>query len=182
MLNEFQKYVELSKLPKKRKYLHYYIAGFVDGEGCFSISVKKDAGARFGYVIDPVFHITQKESSRKVLELIKNTLKCGRIIRKHGQSSTLRFIVDNRRQLAEKILPFFDKYKLIVKSNEFEVFKRIVEGLENKEHATKHGFINLLKTALSIKKSKGKRRYSESYILKNMQDPQRPYAKHSERS
>ncbi|MEM2166931.1 MAG: LAGLIDADG family homing endonuclease, partial [Candidatus Bathyarchaeia archaeon] len=61
MLNEFKDLIDPKRLPARRKYLYYYIVGLVDGEGCFSISIKRQDDTRFGWVIDPVFHVTQSK-------------------------------------------------------------------------------------------------------------------------
>ena len=158
MLYEFG---ELSKtLPKRRKYLHYYIVGFVDAEGCFSVSIKRQKDTRFGYVVDPVFHVVQSEEGKIILEVMKEILSCGRIERKHGQDEW-QFIVDNRRQLQEKVIPFFKKNKLIVKAKQFESFADIVQRLERREHWKKEGFINLLKKAYAMSRQARKRTLDE---------------------
>ena len=146
--------------PKRRKYLHWYIAGFVDAEGCFSVSVKRQETTRFGYVIDPVFHVVQSEQGLPVLKAMKIVLNAGRIERKHGQDEW-QFIVDNRRQLAEKVIPFFNKYKLIVKAYDFQRFAEIVERLEKKEHWTREGFEKLLRLAYDMTKQRRKRSFGE---------------------
>ena len=156
--------MELSKLPKER-YLKYYVLGFVDAEGCFSVALKKQETTRFGWVLDPVFHVTQHESGRNVLELVQNILNCGRIIEKPGQPSTLQFLVDNRRQLKEKVIPFFDRYELLVKKNDFILFRRIVDGLERKEHTKPETFKELVKLAFHMNMEGKQRRYQLEDIL-----------------
>ena len=148
MLNEFKDLIDPRMLPSRRKYLYYYIVGLVDGEGCFSISIKKQDDAKFGWVIDPVFHVTQSKGQRVVLEILKRVFDCGRIIPKPGQEdSTLQYVVDARRNLMEKILPFFKKHKPIMKWREFQYFAEIVEGLEKGEHRSLEGFKKLLEKA-----------------------------------
>ncbi|MCI0558069.1 MAG: LAGLIDADG family homing endonuclease [Nitrososphaera sp.] len=156
--------MELSKIPKER-YLKYYVLGFVDGEGCFSVSLKKQETTRFGWVLDPVFHVTQQEQSRNVLELVQRTLNCGRIIEKPGQPETMQFLVDNRRQLNEKIIPFFNQYELLVKKKDFELFRRIVEGLERKEHTKLDTFRELVKLAFHMNMEGKQRRYQLEEVL-----------------
>ena len=46
----------------------WWIVGFVDGEGCFSISFIKNKTMRFGYQIFTEFVITQGEKSLPVLK------------------------------------------------------------------------------------------------------------------
>jgi Cft2 family RNA processing exonuclease len=160
--------MESSKLPKKGKYLKYYLLGFADAEGCFNISLKKQKTARFGWVLDPVFHVNQHESNRLVLESFKKTLNCGRIIRKPGQEYILQFVVDNRRQLVEKVLPFFDK--LVVKEQDYKVFRDIVLALENKDHSDLHKFKGLVKKAFTMNLGGKQRRYSLEEVMKDLEN------------
>ena len=168
MLTEHKDLVELSKLPKNASELLYYLAGFADAEGCFSVALKRQEGARFGFVLDPVFHVTQHKQNRAVLELYARQLGCGRIIPKPGQPDTLQFYTDNRRQLSEKILPFFRKYRLIGKDKDFQKFARIVEGLERKEHADKEQFISLVKLAFGMNLEGKQRRYNLDEVLREI--------------
>ena len=40
--------------------LHYYLAGFVDGEGSFSVSIIKHPTQKFGWMINPCFQVYQR--------------------------------------------------------------------------------------------------------------------------
>ena len=91
----------------------------------------------------------------------------------------MQFIVDNRRQLVEKVLPFFDK--LIVKEQDYKTFREIVLALENKEHSDLHKFKRLVKKAFKMNMEGKQGRYSLDEVLRDLegQDPQRPYVGHS---
>jgi hypothetical protein len=150
----------------RKQKLYSYLLGIIDAEGCFSISIKKQNTARYGWVIDPVFHVTQHKDARDVLEDLQKAFNAGRIIPKTGQENLLIFIVDNRRQLREKVLPFFERYPLRIKKNDYEIFKEVVEALENKEHQTEDGFRRLVKKARSFTRArKGRYKYTLSDIL-----------------
>lgn len=168
MLYEFEDLIDPRMLPGRRKELMYYLVGFTDAEGCFSVSLKKQEGTRFGWVLDPVFHVTQHKSNRIVLEIFRRTLMCGRIIEKHGQPDTLVYIVDNRRQLAEKVIPFFRRHRLILKHRDFERFAEIVEALEEKKHATAEGFRELVQKAFEMNMAGKQRRYTLEEILSDI--------------
>lgn len=161
-------------LPKSN-YLKYYLLGFTDAEGCFSISLKKEDTARFGWALDPLFQITQHKQNSEILELFKNEMRCGRIIEKPGQADLLLYLVDNRRQLVEKVIPFFDKHKLLGKNKDFEKFKEVVIGLENKMHSEKKTFIELIKKCYEMNLEGKQRRYKLEEILEDMnkRNPQR---------
>ena len=155
LLYEFSDLIDPKKLPRRRKYLHYYIVGFVDGEGCFSVSLKKQDDTRFGWVIDPVFHVTQDKEGAVVLEMLKRVFQCGRIIPKPGQEDTvLQYVVDSRRHLIEVIIPFFNKHKPIIKQRDFEFFKEIVQSLQKGEHKNPEGFMKLVEKVYAMSKDR----------------------------
>ena len=179
-LEEHADVVDLDKLPARRKYLRYYLLGLADGEGCFTISIKKQASAKFGWVLDPIFHVTQHRKNKSVLELFRRELHCGKIIPKHGQPDTMQFYVQNRREIREKILPFFRRYKPIVKAEEFRKFAEIVEALERGEHHDLEKFKVLMGTAYTLN-YEGKQRRRELFELVDdleAQTPQRLQARH----
>jgi len=80
-----------------------YFLGFVDGEGCFNISLKKQDSAKMRWVLDPVFHVTQHKNHKELLYNFQKMLGCGSVIKKYGQPDTMQFIVQSRRELVEKI-------------------------------------------------------------------------------
>jgi hypothetical protein len=57
-----------------------WVVGFVDGEGCFSISVVRNATCRLGWQVQHEFSVTQNEPSRPALELLRSFFGCGSII------------------------------------------------------------------------------------------------------
>ena len=168
LLNEFEDLIDPKLMPRKRKELMHHLIGFADGEGCFNVSLKRQKTARFGWVLDPVFHVTQHRDNQIILEMFKRILMCGRIIEKHGQKDTFQFMVDNRRQLIEKIIPFFDRYHLIVKRRDFELFKEIVIGLEAKKHSDLNEFKKLLKKAFEMNQYGKQRRYKQNDVLNDL--------------
>ena len=154
--------------PKKGRELRYYLAGFADGECCFNVSIKNQKTAKFGWVLDPFFQVTQRKEHKELLEIFRKTLNCGRVIEKPGQEEQSLFLVDNRRQLNEKIIPFFNKYKLFTKWNDFKKFEEIVQALEQKEHQDKKKFKELIKKAFLMNNKGKQRRYKLDDILNNI--------------
>lgn len=151
------------KIPSKE-----YLAGFTDGEGCFNVSLKKQKDTRFGWVLDPLFQVTQHKNNREILELFQSMMTCGRIIEKPGQKDLLVFLVDNRKQLKEKVIPFFERHPLFTKRQDFEKFREIVEGLERKEHRNLEGFKKLLTKAFEMNLGGKQRRYKLDEVLETL--------------
>ena len=85
-----------------------WVVGFVDGEGCFSVSIHRHPGVRsFGWQINPVFQVSQHRDARRVLDALVDFFGVGKVRDKGAGSAVLIYAVDRRRQLGGRILPFF---------------------------------------------------------------------------
>ena len=54
-----------------------WVVGFVDGEGCFSISVVRNATCKLGWQVQHEFAVTQAAPSRAALEYLVEVFGCG---------------------------------------------------------------------------------------------------------
>ncbi|MDO8436529.1 MAG: LAGLIDADG family homing endonuclease [bacterium] len=91
-----------------------YIAGFVDGEGCFDLQFRRDIrherlGKPVYYSWKVQFVINIRRDDDKLLKKIQNALNCGQI---HFTQSEVRYSVQNLENLKNIIIPFFNKYPL----------------------------------------------------------------------
>ncbi len=150
----------------------FFLAGFIEGEGSFCVSIKKLPTARFGYVIDPEFFIYQHKRGRRILELAEGIFGTGRIYPKPGNEDVLVFAIDNRRSIRERVIPFLDKYLIESgKREEWELFKSVVSSLENKEHTTREGFVKLIELVYRLKgKGKPRKRTLEEVVDEILRD------------
>ncbi len=140
----------LPRFRGKRALLGYYLAGFVDGEGTFSVAIIRHPAQRLGWMINPVFQVYQHEKHREILELFREYFGTGNVYRKSGSHPVLTFSIDSRKSLLERVLPFFERYPLIVKRDEFRRFSAIVHAMELKEHLTVSGFKRLVALAYEM--------------------------------
>ena len=154
--------------------IFHHLAGFVDGEGAFPIQMRKTFDTQFGFTITPEFKISQHKDNGEILYILQKALECGSISVKSGQPNLLILVEKNRRNISQKIIPFFRKYPLIVKKKQFELFSEIVHKLDNNEHEMREGFEKLVELVFQTK-GKGKRKYSKEEILSN---PQRLHVEH----
>lgn len=153
----------------KRKDLFNYFAGFVEGEGCFSVSIKPHKQMKFGWVVDPMFSIYQHKKNRRILELFQNEMHCGYIVSKQGKPDVLVYIVDNRRTIEEKIIPFFNKYKLLgTKWNDFLIFQKIIFMMGEKKHLEREGLIEIIKLAFQMNQQGKGRKYTAEQIISSL--------------
>ena len=87
-----------------------WIAGFVDGEGCFHVGISRHPELRFGYQILPEFIIIQHKQDLPLLYRLRSSFGCGVVRKNDGHRYCLR--IRKLENLAKVILPFFEKYKL----------------------------------------------------------------------
>lgn len=155
----------------KRKYLYHYFAGFVEGEGCFSVSIKPHKQMKFGWVVDPMFSIYQHKKNRNILEIFQKELQCGYIVEKQGNPEVLVLVVDNRRTLEEKIIPFFNKYRFLgTKWHDFLLFLQIVQMMKEKKHLEKSGLVEIVKKAFQMNQQGKGRKYSAEEIISSLNE------------
>ena len=121
-----------------------WIVGFVDGEGCFSVSMIRNSTTSFGWQLFPEFVVTQGEKSREALKLIHDHFQCGSIYLNrrsdNHRESLLRYCVRSTRDLRLKIIPFFIQHPLrTAKQEDFEKFVAVLQLMENRRHQTIEG-------------------------------------------
>ena len=158
--------------------LDAYVAGFVDGEGCFHVALQRNANTRCGWQLVPEFRVSQDAARIQVLHLVRARIGCGTLRENHRQSHdhTYVLIVRRRRDLLEKVIPFFERNPLVSsKQNEASTFARIVRAMERGAHREPKGFEWLATEALAMN---GGGRYRRLHRQVTIQDPQRPHAEH----
>ncbi len=139
----------------KENTLHpWYISGFVEGEGSFHVALYKDPHMRTGIKVIPEFHINQSYLRLITLLMIQKFFKCGYIKENHRSNKkdvTRVYVIRNRKDLLEKIVPFFMKYPLLSeKQNSFLKFKQILEMIQNGEHRKKFGMRKIISLAYTM--------------------------------
>ncbi len=144
---------------QERPRIEGWIVGFTDGEGCFSVSMFRNATTKFGWQVFPEFVITQGEKSLPALKLFQTFFRCGNVfVNKrydNHHEHLYRYCVRSVQDLHTYIIPFFQKHSLqTAKQKDFELFAEIVEMLLKKEHITQAG---LKKIALKIERMNRKK-------------------------
>jgi LAGLIDADG endonuclease len=116
---------------QERPGIEQWIVGFVDGEGCFSCPIQRNTTMTLGWQCQPRFAVVQAERSVRALELLRSFFECGKIYRNrrhdNHREDLLVFNVWSRRDLVEKIVPFFEANSLLTaKQEEFLKFRTIL--------------------------------------------------------
>ena len=131
-----------------------YLAGYVDGEGSFHVAVQRNPSTRYGWQLVPELHVSQNPERASILYLLQEQLGCGRVrpnARAGGKDSCLVFVVRNRMDLLERVIPFFETHPILSEKRlEFETFASIVKSMARGEHLTEEGFHRLLDLAVQM--------------------------------
>jgi len=141
-----------------------YLSGFVDGEGCFSISFNFRQRLKLGIEVRPSFSISQNKKSLSVLKEIHEFFECGAIrFSRHDQ--TYKFEIRSITDLVKKVIPHFRKYPLrTTKADDFEKFDRICQLVSANQHRNAEQLEKIIKIAAEMNPS-GKRRHPPEKLL-----------------
>jgi hypothetical protein len=145
-----------------------WIAGFVDGEGCFSVSVHRNSfmHRHGGWQIQTAFHVFQHSDHRDVLESLRSHFGCGYVRPKGPKSAVLTYSVSSLRALQEIVVPFFETHRLLVKDRDFRLFSDIVRAMRRKEHLTVDGFEKIVRMAYRMNANGKQRSRTLGEVLK----------------
>ena len=126
-----------------------WIVGFVDGEGCFHVGISRHEGMSLGCQVLPEFTVVQHERDVNILYALKRHFGCGVVRRNHGDRMAWR--VRDRKQLLERIVPFFMKHSLKTKKKvAFLKFRKVLLLMERGEHLSPEGLEKIREIAASM--------------------------------
>jgi hypothetical protein len=150
--------------PTLLRELANYISGYVDGEGCFSVSFSKRRTLRTGWEVKPSFCVGQNYDRREVLDLMMEYFGCGFLRRDFGDK-TLKYEIRSLSELLSKVIPHFGSFPIkSAKQKDFLLFADICRRMKNLEHLERDGLRNIVQLAYKMNGS-GKRKYSLDAIL-----------------
>ena len=133
----------------KKEFLEWFI-GFTDGEGNFNIKITGLEENTFKN-LQLTFQIGLHKDEIKILEFIKNTLKCGHISQSKNR---INYFVNDINSLVNILLPIFDNVNLnSSKYHSYLLFKKATLLVANKLHFSENGkleIINLQKEMQSM--------------------------------
>ena len=126
-----------------------WIAGFVDGEGCFHVSINPRKDMTTGYQVLPEFTVVQHQRDVQVLHALKSYFGCGVVRVNHGDRMAYR--VRGIKDLNEHIVPFFIKHSLKTNKNvDFIKFRRVLDLIQKGVHLTAEGIEEIRKIAAQM--------------------------------
>ena len=129
-----------------------WVVGFVDGEGCFSVSIHRNESAKptGGWHVQPTFQVSQHQDHREVLEDLARFFGCGTVRTKGRNSSVDVYVVHSSILLVERIIPFFERSELRVKRKDFESFAFITKAIRTRSHHRPDVFTDVVQRAYSM--------------------------------
>lgn len=138
-----------------------YVAGFVDGEGCFALKYRQDKQNNINGKVrtylywNAEFSIVLRSDDSDILFRIKDTLGCGTVT---VGKSFARYSVQNPIDLKNKIVPFFEQYPLQAKkSYDYELWKRgvyLIVKSRQREVNAKKGIKGFIKNTMPLERKK----------------------------
>ena len=150
-----------------REFLSAYISGYVDGEGCFTVSISPRATLLVGWEVRPSFSVSQNGDRAEVLYAIEAYFGCG-CIRPDRSDRTLKWETRRLSSILSSVVPHFRDYPLQSgKRRDFELFADICERMTRGEHREADGLGEIVRRAGEMNPS-GKRGYMPESILRDL--------------
>ena len=144
-----------------------YISGYVDGEGCFTVSISPRPTLRVGWEVRPSVSVSQNGDRSEVLLAIQEYFGCGSL-RPDRSDLTLKWETRRLSAILSSVIPHFRDYPLQSgKRRDFELFADICERMARGEHREAGGLREIVRMASAMNPS-GKRGYSPERILQDL--------------
>ena len=147
-----------------REFLSAYITGYVDGEGCFTVSISPRATLTVGWEVRPSLSVSQNGDRAEVLHAIQAYFGCGSI-RPDRSDRTLKWETRRLEDILGRVIPHFETFPLLSgKRRDYERFAAICKLMAGGAHRSSDGLVEVVALARMINPS-GRRRYDAEAIL-----------------
>ena len=147
----------------------YWLGGFMEGEGSWSISLKLFPATKTKFHPRPEFSVTQHISGLQILYNIQKALNgIGSVKLKSGSTNVYVFYVHNVKDICKYVIPFLDVYVLPFsgRSAELLIFKQVSLACLNKDHLDNTKLLTLVDLVFSIESKKGApRKYAYTTVV-----------------
>ena len=138
-----------------------WVAGFVDGEGCFFVGINPHPEMTAKFQILPELTVVQHQRDVQILYALKEFFKCGVVRKNHGDRMCYR--VRSLDHLKEQIIPFFESHPLKTKKwIDFLKFRDVVLLMSRGEHLKVEGIEKIRSIAQEMNRGLGKIKSSSS--------------------
>ena len=97
---------QISRKDLNGEQLGYFLAGFVEGEGSFNVSLRRKADYKVNWQVVMSFNVSQKDPT--ILYVLKKQLQCG-IVKVRKRDSLHSFDATNPKDVIKRVIPYFQK-------------------------------------------------------------------------
>ena len=133
----------------------HWIAGFVDGEGCFFVGINPHPEMTSKFQVLPEFTVVQHQRDIQILHALKEFFRCGVVRKNHGDRMCYR--VRGVEHLKKIIVPFFEIHLLRTKKRiDFLKFREIVMMMDQGKHLNQEGIEKIRSIAREMNRGMGK--------------------------
>jgi hypothetical protein len=148
---------QISRKDLKKEKLGYFLAGFVEGEGSFNVSLRRKVDYKVSWQVVMSFNVSQKDPT--ILNILKDQLQCG-IIKVRKRDGLYSYDATNPDDLIKHVIPYFLKYQIQSESKKknFAIFCKIANLMDHGEHRTMTGLKKILLLREKINEGKGRTR------------------------
>lgn len=127
-----------------------YIAGLIEGEGHFGVSLQKARPQfKMPFEIRPLFIIFMSEREKEMLEKIKDVLKVGNVFirknKKENKNGYVRYQVCGLRNCIA-LTKYLDSVEFLGnKKRIYRLWKEAIQIIKENKHGTKEGILEIAK-------------------------------------
>ena len=144
----------------------WFVAGVVEGEGSWCISVKKHPTHPLGFYVQPEFFVYQHRRRRELLEMTQEVFECGRIWPKPGNPDVLTFAINSRKNIFAHLLPFMRRYmRFSSRRDDMALFEDAMYLFERGLHRRPAGLATIVEIAYAMNQEGKQRRRPIDEVL-----------------
>jgi len=138
--------IKTNTISTTNKLSPYWITGFSDAEGSFSVKIGKDLKRKHGIRVIPVFTIELHKKDIELLKSIKSFFGVGNITERirSGRPSAI-YTVQGLKDLKNIVIPHFREYALLTqKKADFLLFCSVVDLMISNKSLSRNNIIEVL--------------------------------------
>src|SRR3989344_6415727 len=156
----------LNQVPQE---LGYYLAGFVDGEGSFNVSLRRKPDYQIKWQVVLSFNVSQRDLTNLIT--LKEILGCGIIKKRTDGVHSLD--VTKPSNVILKVIPFFERFPFRsekAKTN-FAIFCKIAALMNLGNHKHIEGLKEIVSIRETLNVGAGRtRKYNQADVLKTLEE------------
>ena len=145
----------LSRSEERR----WFLAGVIEGEGSWCISVRRRPDHPLGFYVQPEFFVYQHRRRRELLEMAQEIFRCGRIWPKPGNPDVLVFAINSRKTISGHLLPFMRRYmRFSARRSDMDLSEDAMHLFEAGLHRRPAGLATIVEIAYAMNQEGKQRR------------------------